>query len=78
MLKSILKLEGAQEISKKQQKAITGGNNTGGCAYQWGGLVVIDASASHAESMATQGGGHWCCLNCCTASWTQGYGCANK
>ncbi len=32
MLKSILKLNGAQQLSKKEQKQVNGGNGKGRCA----------------------------------------------
>lgn len=74
-----LKLEANDMLQRNQLKSVFGGYggyNTGTCAYQnVHGWVVIDASKSTAQAGAAESGGHWCCDSCCTASWTQGYGC---
>jgi len=64
-------------LQRNQLKTIFGGDggytgNTGTCAYQYNGYVIIDASRESAQSNTT---GYWCCDSCCSASWTQGYGC---
>lgn len=71
MLDNILKLEGATVLSKNQQKSISGGEGT--CAYYIpddfpSQIVWIGVTSAEAQA-AVQGGGHWCCTNCSSASW---------
>lgn len=83
ILNNILNIEGASVLNKEQQKSILGGEGSGTCGYivfapegftptiRYG---VDRETAWQALAAGTQPGlGHWCCDNCDTATWLDGW-----
>jgi hypothetical protein len=60
MLKNILKLDGAQQLSKKEQKEINGGI-TPECADAWSTGVCVRMTLAQCNNI---GGGYYC-GKCC-------------
>jgi hypothetical protein len=71
MLKNILNLEGAQQLSKKEQNAVFGGIPSGSCAWEGGSGYsgVSGTSIEYALGASAAYGGHWCCDSCCSVGW---------
>jgi len=71
MIKKILKLEGVQQLSKKEQNTIIGGIPAGSCAWEGGGGYsgVSGTSIDYVVGSSAAYGGHWCCDSCCNVDW---------